>query len=132
MFNWTTSRNNQPINNQYRGIEGYSPPNFYGYPDEDPEEFIDSFCSYLVAVGIDIAAGHAHKIRAHGPKVMLKIAVQLGANLRHGTMGQAGNIVIPAHTVFDEDWSFAGRRPTDRLPNAPNANARQTIVADGI
>ncbi|CAG8835847.1 19398_t:CDS:1, partial [Cetraspora pellucida] len=33
--------------------------------------------------------------------------VQLGANLRHGAVGQAGNIVIPAHTVFDEDWSFA-------------------------
>ena len=47
-------------------------------------------------------------------------------------MGQAGNIVILAHTVFDENWSFADGCLTDRLPNAPNANAGQTIVADGI
>ena len=61
-----------------------------------------------------------------------RTAVQLGANLRHGAVGQAGNIVIPAHTVFDEDWFFANGRPTNRLPNVPNANAGQTIVADGI
>ena len=61
-----------------------------------------------------------------------RTAVQLGANLRHGAVGQAGNIVIPAHIVFDENWSFANGRPTDQLPNAPNANARQTKVADGI
>ena len=47
-------------------MAGYPPPNFNGYPDEDPEEFIDSFRSYLVAVGIDVTAGHAHRVRAHG------------------------------------------------------------------
>ncbi|KAF0332883.1 hypothetical protein F8M41_018902, partial [Gigaspora margarita] len=46
-------------------MAGYPPPNFYGYPDEDPEEFIDSFRSYLVAVEIDVTARHAHRIRAH-------------------------------------------------------------------
>src|SRR6185312_13664077 len=162
-------QNNQHINNQYREMAGYPPPNFYGYPDEDPEEFIDSFRSYLVAIGIDVAVEHAYKIRAHGLfETCLKgdakdwyerslrrknwelrnlldntgqatlalaqgrTAVQLGANLRHGAVGQAGNIVILAHIVFDEDWSFADGRLTDRLPNAPNANAGQTIVADGI
>ncbi|CAG8747174.1 10896_t:CDS:2, partial [Cetraspora pellucida] len=48
--------------------------------------------------------------------------VQLGANLRHGAMGQAGNIVIPAYTVFDEDWSFADGHPTNCIVNLPNAN----------
>ncbi|CAG8823878.1 4911_t:CDS:2, partial [Cetraspora pellucida] len=55
-----------------------------------------------------------------------------GANLRHGAVGQAENIVIPAHTVFDEDWSFADRCPTDRIVNLPNANGSQSIVADRI
>ncbi|KAF0335169.1 hypothetical protein F8M41_016698 [Gigaspora margarita] len=41
-------------------------PNFNGYLDKDPEEFIDSFRSYLVAVGIDVTAGHANRVRAHG------------------------------------------------------------------
>ncbi|CAG8508563.1 9044_t:CDS:2 [Scutellospora calospora] len=67
----------------------------------DPEEFIDSFHSYLVAIEIDVAAGHAHRIRAHS---------------------QARNIVIPAYTVFDKDWSFADRYPTDRIVNLSNAN----------
>src|SRR6185437_5762302 len=161
-------QNNTP-NIQQIGMAGYPPPNFHGYSDEDPEEFIDSFRSYLVAVGINVLARHAHRIRAHGlfetclkgdakywyerslhrknwelrnlldntgqatlALAQKRTAAQLGANLRHGAMGQAGNIVIPAHTVFDEDWSFANGRPTDRLPNAPNANAGQTIVADGI
>ena len=149
-------QNNLP-NIQQIEMAGYPPPNFHGYPNEDPEEFIDSFRSYLVAVGINILARHTHKVRAHGLfETCLKgdakdwyerslrrknwelrnlldntgqatlalaqgqIAVQLGVNLRHGAMGQAGNIVISAHTVFDKDWSFADGRPTDRLPNAPN------------
>ncbi|CAG8758778.1 5718_t:CDS:1, partial [Cetraspora pellucida] len=61
-----------------------------------------------------------------------RTAAQLGANLRHSIMGQAGNIVIPAHTVFDEDWSFADRCPTDHIENLPNANGGQSIVADRI
>src|SRR6185437_17146246 len=61
-----------------------------------------------------------------------RTAVQLGANLRHGAVGQTGNIVIPAHTVFDEDWSFADGHPTDRLPNAPNANTGNSVVVVGI
>ncbi|CAG8724844.1 17141_t:CDS:10, partial [Cetraspora pellucida] len=57
---------------------------------------------------------------------------QLGANLRHNAVGQAGNIVIPAHTVFDEDWSFANGHPTNHIVNLPNANGGQSIVADEI
>ncbi|CAG8762903.1 32_t:CDS:2, partial [Cetraspora pellucida] len=57
------------------------------------------------------------------PLAQGRTAAQLGANLRHGTVGQAGNIVIPAHTVFNEDWSFANGRPTDRIVNLPNVNS---------
>ncbi|CAG8836311.1 14637_t:CDS:2, partial [Cetraspora pellucida] len=57
-----------------------------------------------------------------------KWAVQLDANLRHGAVGQAENIVIPAHTVFDKVWSFADGCPTDRLPNPPNANTGNSVV----
>ncbi|KAF0551151.1 hypothetical protein F8M41_023569 [Gigaspora margarita] len=48
-----------------QNVQHCPPPNFNGYPDEDLEEFIDSFCSYLVAVGIDVTAGHADRVRAH-------------------------------------------------------------------
>ena len=58
-------QNNLP-NIQQIGMAGYPTPNFNGYPDEEPEEFIDSFHSYLVAVGIDVTAGHAYRVRAHG------------------------------------------------------------------
>src|SRR6185437_1425774 len=58
-------QNNLP-NIQQIGMAGYPPQNFNGYPDEDPEEFIDSFRSYLVAIGINVLAGHAHRVRAHG------------------------------------------------------------------
>ncbi|CAG8530327.1 10636_t:CDS:1, partial [Scutellospora calospora] len=58
--------------------------------------------------------------------------VQLGTNLKHSAMSQTRNIIIPAHIVFDENWSFANGHLTDRLPNAPNTNTEQTIIADGI
>ena len=53
---------NNPPNIQRIGMAGYPPPNFNGYPDEDPEEFIDSFRSYLVAIGINVLAGHAYRV----------------------------------------------------------------------
>ncbi|CAG8481667.1 3603_t:CDS:2 [Cetraspora pellucida] len=60
------------------------------------------------------------------------MAVQLGANLRHGAVSQARNIVIPAYTVFDEDCSFADGHPTDHVINLPNANIGQSVVASGV
>ncbi|CAJ0841780.1 2070_t:CDS:2, partial [Entrophospora sp. SA101] len=59
-------------------------------------------------------------------------AGQLGAQALNRANGQNGNVIIPAHTVFDEDWSFADGRPTDRLPNAPNTNTGNTVVVPGI
>ncbi|CAG8790271.1 15408_t:CDS:1, partial [Acaulospora morrowiae] len=40
--------------------------------------------------------------------------------------------LVPAHTVFDEDWSIAGGQPTDLAPNAPNANAGGNTISPGI
>jgi len=59
-------------------------------------------------------------------------AGQIGAQALNRANGQNGNVIIPAHTVFEEDWSFADGRPTDRLPNAPNANTGNTVVVPGI
>ena len=42
-------------------------------------------------------------------------AGQIGAQALNRANGQNGNVVIPAHTVFDEEWSFADGRPTDRF-----------------
>src|SRR6185369_10514011 len=46
-------QNNQPINNQYRGMAGYAPPLFYGKAGEDPEEWIRDFRQYCEASGLD-------------------------------------------------------------------------------
>ena len=37
--------------------------------------------------------------------------------------------LVPLPTVFDEDWSIAGGRPTDLPPTAPQANAGGNYVA---
>ncbi|KAF0556694.1 hypothetical protein F8M41_015051 [Gigaspora margarita] len=47
-------------------MAGYPLLNFYSYPDKNPEEFIDSFFSYLVAIGINVLARHAYRVRAYG------------------------------------------------------------------
>ena len=36
-------QNNQPINNQYRGMAGYELPKFHGRAGEDPEVFLTDF-----------------------------------------------------------------------------------------
>ncbi|CAJ0748590.1 3123_t:CDS:2 [Entrophospora sp. SA101] len=45
---------------------GYELKKFNGYPTEDPEEHIEEFRLWLVGSGIDIGAGHANRINAHG------------------------------------------------------------------
>ncbi|KAF0520326.1 hypothetical protein F8M41_016379 [Gigaspora margarita] len=54
-------------------MAGYPPPNFNGYSNKDPEEFIDFFRSYLVVVEIDVIAKYADRVWAHGLfKIYLK------------------------------------------------------------
>ncbi|CAJ0833396.1 14298_t:CDS:2 [Entrophospora sp. SA101] len=163
-------RNNNPhINNNRTGMVGYELKKFHGSPTEDPEEHIEEFRLWLVGSGIDVGAGHANRINAHGVfiaslkgdakdwyertihgknwelrnlldntaqanlgAVQGQNAGQLGAQALNRANGQNGNVIIPAHTVFDEDWSFADGRPTDRLPNAPNTNTGNTVVVPGI
>ena len=38
-------------------------------------------------------------------------------------------LLVPAHTVFDEDWLISDGRPTDLAPNAPNANVEGNTIA---
>src|SRR6266498_3500997 len=42
------------------------------------------------------------------------------------------NPIVPGHTVWEEDWSISGGRPTLLAPNAPNANAGGNVIAPGI
>ena len=44
----------------------------------------------------------------------------------------AGALVIPGHTVFNEDWTPAGGKPTSKVVCAPNANLpnRTVVLAD--
>src|SRR5437763_13835280 len=39
---------------------------------------------------------------------------------------------MPDETIWEEDWSIAGGRPTDLAVNAPNAGGGGTIVAPGL
>ena len=42
------------------------------------------------------------------------------------------NPIVPGHTVWKEDWSISGGRPTLLAPNAPNANADGNVIAPGM
>ena len=42
------------------------------------------------------------------------------------------NPIVPGHTVWEEDWSISGGRPTLLAPNAPNANAGGNTIAPGM
>ena len=45
----------------------------------------------------------------------------------------AGALVIPGHTVFNEDWMPAGGKPTSKVVCAPNANLpNRTVVLANI
>ncbi|CAJ0756030.1 15975_t:CDS:2 [Entrophospora sp. SA101] len=49
-----------------RCMVGYELKKFHGSPTEDPEEHIEEFRLWLVGSGIDVGAGHANRINAHG------------------------------------------------------------------
>ena len=42
------------------------------------------------------------------------------------------NPLVSEHTVWEEDWSISGGRPTHLAPNAPNANAGGNVIARGM
>ena len=42
------------------------------------------------------------------------------------------NSIVPGHTIWKEDWSISGGRPTLLAPNAPNANAGGNTIAPGM
>ncbi|PKC52483.1 hypothetical protein RhiirA1_515180, partial [Rhizophagus irregularis] len=42
------------------------------------------------------------------------------------------NPIVPGHTVWEEDWSISGGRPTLLSPNAPNANAGGNVIVLGM
>ena len=42
------------------------------------------------------------------------------------------NPIVPGHTIWEEDWSISGGRPTLLAPNAPNANAGGNTIAPGM
>ncbi|CAJ0895930.1 12356_t:CDS:2 [Entrophospora sp. SA101] len=77
------------------------------------------------AAGINIAVGHADGIRIHGlfetclkanlGAVQGQTAAQLGAQVLNRANGLNGNIIIPTHIIFDEDWFYVDGRPTDLL-----------------
>ncbi len=58
------------------------------------------------------------------------------AHTLHGTAGAVNTVTgqsfIPDETIWEEDWSIAGGRPTDLAVNAPNAGGGGTIVAPGL
>ncbi|GES81414.1 hypothetical protein GLOIN_2v1778046 [Rhizophagus clarus] len=57
----------------------------------------------------------------------------IGVNGINEANGQPGNVIVKLRAVeglWDEDWRVAGGRPTNAVPNAPNAgNGTPTVVA---
>src|SRR6185369_9124631 len=56
-------QNNQPINNQYRGMAGYELPKFHGRAGEDPEVFLTDFQRWCETANYDPNAGHNMRMR---------------------------------------------------------------------
>ncbi|CAG8439545.1 10941_t:CDS:2 [Acaulospora morrowiae] len=127
-------------------MAGYVPTLFYGKAGEDPEEWIRDFRQYYLIHlqmlepddNINLANLGAIKGLANNNALC-----NINANqFRDGAL-QIKNTVpadnyaiaiplVPAHIVFNEDWSIAGEQPTDLAPNAPNANAIGNTIAPGI
>ena len=42
------------------------------------------------------------------------------------------NPIVPGHTVWEEDWSISGGRPTLLAPNAPNAAMNSNVITPGM
>ncbi|CAG8624778.1 13677_t:CDS:2 [Acaulospora morrowiae] len=148
---------------------GYELKKFNGYTTEDSEEHIEEFRLWLAGSGIDVGAGYANRINAHGvfraslkgdakdwyertihgknwelrnllnnttqanlAGIQGRNADQIEAQALNYANGQNGNVIIPAYTVFDKDWSFANGRSTDNLSNTFNANTGNTVIVPGI
>ncbi|GBC11098.1 hypothetical protein GLOIN_2v1778046 [Rhizophagus irregularis DAOM 181602=DAOM 197198] len=74
--------------------------------------------------------GKANLVAVNG-----RTAVQIGANALNEAVGQPGNAIVKLRAVEDawnEDWRIAGGCPTNAPVNAPNANAKNTVVVAGI
>ncbi|CAB5188854.1 unnamed protein product [Rhizophagus irregularis] len=85
--------------------------------------------------GRDNAIGHLRAWQANLVAVNGRTAVQIGVNALNEAVGQPGNAIVKLRAVEDtwnEDWRIADGRPTNALVNAPNANARNTVVVADI
>src|ERR1041384_6684785 len=87
--------------------------------------------------GIGVATIRLFRAMNNGAIVALNANQFRGqASIVHGNAGAVNTITghsfIPDETVWEEDWSIVGGRPTDLAPNAPNAGGGGTIVAPGL
>ncbi|CAJ0638270.1 11471_t:CDS:2, partial [Entrophospora sp. SA101] len=141
-------QNNIHINNNRTGMAGYPLPKFNGLPGD--------LCRWCECGNIHPNGGHNIRIRIEGiiencfgddakdwyeSNIKGKnwesqhITANIGVADLHAINALTNNgilPVVPAHTVWDEDWLTSGGRPTDLPPNAPNAGNDANIVASGI
>jgi hypothetical protein len=86
----------------------------------------------LTTVNVNLAGFQAAAAGAITRHLSAIASAELNAQLTTAGAG-ASALVVPAHTVFGEDWSVAGGRPTHLPECLPNTNlANRTVVLDSI
>ncbi|GBB87013.1 hypothetical protein RclHR1_13470009 [Rhizophagus clarus] len=127
-------------------MAGYPPPKFHGLAGENPADYIRDLRQWCEASP------------NHDPNAVIIPVLQIGAinglannnalrainanQFRGGALhirntvpadnNAIANPLVPGHTVWEEDWSISGGRPTHLAPNAPNANAGGNVITRGM
>ncbi|CAB4431708.1 unnamed protein product [Rhizophagus irregularis] len=142
---------NNPPNIQHIGMAGYPPPKFHGLAGKDPADYIRDLHQWCeVFPNHDLNAGHQHQIhidRLFESVIILVLQIlvywyyqwnntlhAINANqFRGGALhtrntvpannNAIANLIVPGHTIWEENWSISGGCPILLAPNAPNANA---------
>ncbi|CAB4431709.1 unnamed protein product [Rhizophagus irregularis] len=132
-------------------MAGYPPPKFHGLAGKDPADYIRDLHQWCeVFPNHDLNAGHQHQIhidRLFESVIILVLQIlvywyyqwnntlhAINANqFRGGALhtrntvpannNAIANLIVPGHTIWEENWSISGGCPILLAPNAPNANA---------
>ncbi|PKY36124.1 hypothetical protein RhiirB3_458079, partial [Rhizophagus irregularis] len=138
-------------------MAGYPPPKFHGLTGEDPADYIRDLRQWYYAkdwyeteikgrnwelqnisdntglanIGAINGLANNNALRAINANQFRGGALHI-RNTVPADNNAIANPLVPGHTVWEEDWSISGGRPTHLAPNAPNANAGGNVIARGM
>ncbi|PKY62463.1 hypothetical protein RhiirA4_488961 [Rhizophagus irregularis] len=125
-------------------MAGYPPPKFHGLAGKDPADYIRDLHQWCeVFPNHDLNAGHQHQI--HIDRLFESGLLDYAKDCDNTGLANIGgalhtrntvpannnaiaNLIVPGHTIWEENWSISGGCPILLAPNAPNANAGSNIT----